>query len=75
MRFETIIFHPNVNATNGNICIDVLQGQWAPGNTLAMMVNSVVALMVDPFPDSPLNSTARDLYRADINAYKRRARE
>ena len=70
MKFRTKIFHPNISWKDGEICLDVLQGQWTPAWTLSSACTAVLALLDSPEPDSPLNVDAATLYRTgDRRAY------
>ena len=51
------IYHPNVN-TSGDICLDILKGEWAPTLSLAKVMLSICSLLNEPNPASPLNSVA-----------------
>jgi peroxin-4 len=58
MMFRTRIWHPNVHWTSGEICLDVLAGQWSPAWTLSSAMTAVIALLDAPEADSPLNVDA-----------------
>jgi len=45
------------------VCVDVVKTGWVPGNTLAIVMNTVNALMLDPNPASPLNGDAAADYK------------
>ena len=36
VKFETRIFHPNINLT-GDVCLDTLSSQWAAGISMAQV--------------------------------------
>ena len=36
VKFETRIFHPNINQT-GDVCLDTLSSQWAAGISMAQV--------------------------------------
>ena len=49
VKFETRIFHPNINLT-GDVCLDTLSSQWAAGISMAQ-VSILCSLKV--LEDSP----------------------
>lgn len=69
--FVSKIFHPNVYR-DGKICIDILQGQWAPTLKIVSALVSIQSMLDDPNPSSPANGEAAKIYRSNIEEYKRR---
>lgn len=67
------VFHPNVY-TDGTLCMNVLQEQWSPINTICSLLVSIQSLLTDPNTSSPANPEAAQLYNLDKVAYHRRVR-
>ena len=65
MNFKNKIYHPNVG-NGGNICLDILKDQWRPIYTLRTTLMSIISLLNDPNPDSPLNGEAARGYKNGI---------
>lgn len=63
VRFKTRVFHPNVHAKSGEICLDILKAAWSPVWTLQSTVRAIVVLLAHPEPSSPLNCDAGNLLR------------
>lgn len=61
VKFETPIFHPNVDMS-GNICLDILKEKWAATYTLSSLLLSIQQLLDNPNNDSPLNAQAAQLW-------------
>lgn len=61
VKFETPIFHPNVDQS-GNICLDILKDKWSPTYTVPTLLLSIQGLLETPNNDSPLNSQAAQLW-------------
>ncbi len=65
IKFVNKIYHPNVSS-DGSICLDVLKENWKPIYTLRTIIMSIISLLSDPNPDSPLNGEAAKLYKDSL---------
>ena len=61
--------------TNGDICLDILQKNWAPSTSIPALLTSIRSLLCDPNTDSPANAEAARLYDNNRREYYRRVRE
>jgi ubiquitin-conjugating enzyme E2 D len=63
--FKMPMFHPNISTgKTGSICLDILKDKWSPVLTLPKVLLSIMSLLTDPNPDSPLNSKAARYWKA-----------
>ena len=70
VSFTSNIWHPNVGIS-GNICLDILQGNWTPALKLSSVLLSISSLLNDPNPASPLNGEAGRQYTSNQVEYNR----
>jgi ubiquitin-protein ligase len=66
LQFMNKIFHPNISP-EGRICLDILSSNWKPVYTLRTVLMSIMLLLSDPNPDSPLNGEAANLYKKSVS--------
>lgn len=73
VRFTSEMWHPNVYQ-DGNLCLDLLQDNWSPIQTVSSLLTSILSLLTDPNCASPANPEAAHQYLSDRQAYNRRVR-
>ncbi|KAG5507214.1 hypothetical protein JIQ42_06620 [Leishmania sp. Namibia] len=68
--FITKVFHPNVEFSTGNVCLDILKKRWSPVWTLSSVCRAILNLLAEPESESPFNCDAGNLLRAgDMEGY------
>jgi len=75
VQCNTRMFHPNVSESSGDICVDILKSNWSPALTLEKTMLSIVALLQNPNPDDPLNSSAASLYKSSKADFAKKVKE
>lgn len=72
--FLTKLFHPNVAAESGEVCVDTLARDWRPELGLGHALLALRCLLIAPNPDSALNADAAALLRDRYDDYFARAK-
>ncbi|KAI9755588.1 MAG: hypothetical protein M1835_000806 [Candelina submexicana] len=72
--FRTRIWHPNVEESSGSVCVDTLKRDWEMKLTLRDVLITISCLLINPNPDSALNSAAGSLLQDDYDAFARQAK-
>jgi ubiquitin-conjugating enzyme E2 S len=73
-HFLTKIYHPNVDMSNGAICVNTLKKDWTSDTTLRHVLSVIRCLLIVPFPESSLNDEAGKLFMESYQEYAKRAR-
>lgn len=67
-------FHPNIYP-DGSICLDTLQSRWSPIYTITAILVSIQSLLADPYPGSPANVLAANMYTRSRAEYTARVKK
>ena len=70
MTFKNKIYHPNMSQ-DGHICLDILKDKWSPVYTIRTVILSIISLLSDPNPESPLNGQAAQLNKQSKKEYNK----
>ena len=74
VKFTKFVYHPNIYR-DGKICIDILQGNWAPSLNIQSILMSLISLFDDPNVKSPANRDAASLYEKDRSKFNEKVKE
>jgi len=75
VRFVSTIYHPNVNSSDGKICLNVLTREWTPLLKVSTLLLCVSALLSQPNPEDPLNEKAAAMLQERPAEFARVAQE
>jgi ubiquitin-protein ligase len=75
VKFSPTIFHPNVFAVSGDICLDILKDAWTPALTVSRICLCILSLLDAPNTSDPINAVAAELYDKDKDEYKNKIKE
>ena len=83
-KFITKVFHPNINFSTGNICVNFLKVNsdnnpnekktWSNKKSISEVIVGLWGLLLYPKPSDALNGNARDLYNYDQPRYNELAK-
>jgi ubiquitin-conjugating enzyme E2 D/E len=74
IRFETKIYHPNIN-DDGTICLEQLKSDWNATYTIKHAIDFIYHLMENPNWETPLVASIGFEYQQDPEKFKAKARE
>jgi hypothetical protein len=78
VRFDTRVYHPNIDS-QGRVCLDLLdmppKGSWRPSLTLATVLAGVRQLLADPNPRDPLEPDVTEEYLGNRVLFELKARQ
>ncbi|ODQ80874.1 hypothetical protein BABINDRAFT_161067 [Babjeviella inositovora NRRL Y-12698] len=72
--FITKIFHPNVNYSSGDVCVDTLKKTWSTEISICDVLSIIRCLLIEPNPESALNEDAGKLLLEDFESFEKTAR-
>ena len=74
VAFTPPVWHPNVEASTGAVCVDTLRDRWSPCTSLRDVCELILPqLLTDPNPADPFNPEAAAQLRTDKAAFVARA--
>ena len=75
MKFDTMVWHPNVSSQTGAICLDILKDEWSPALTIRTALISLQALMCSPEPDDPQDAQVAAQYKNNPTQFHATAKQ
>lgn len=70
IAFQTPIWHPNIEADKGSVCLDVINDKWSPITSLVNIVEIYLPeLLRHPNGEDPLNASAAAMLHHDSANY------
>jgi len=39
LKFDPLIYHPNISPDDGRVCVSMIRSNWTPGNTLILIMS------------------------------------
>ncbi|SNX81978.1 probable UBC5 - E2 ubiquitin-conjugating enzyme [Melanopsichium pennsylvanicum] len=75
VRFNTRIYHPNIDE-GGNLCVGILKSEaWKPSTKAVTILLSILQLLEEPNPDDALIASVAKLYNTDRAKFNKTAEE
>lgn len=73
-KFLTKIYHPNIGV-GGQICLDILYGNYSPRSSIESLIVSLVSMFMDPNTSSPMNSESARAFDHDRPTFNATVKE
>ena len=70
INFVNPVFHPNIDR-KGEMCIPQLTA-WLPSYTIESILNTLHSRFIEPDLDNPINIEATEMWKNDIEGYRRK---
>ncbi|KAK0541375.1 hypothetical protein OC835_000236 [Tilletia horrida] len=75
VKFNTQIYHPNVD-DSGNLCVGLLKAEaWKPSTKASSILMAISQLLSEPSPDDALVASIAELYKSDRAQFDKQAAE
>ena len=74
MKFDTMIWHPNISSQTGAICLDILRGEWSPALSIRTALLSLQALLCGPVPEDPQDAMVASQFKNNYEQFQETAR-
>lgn len=75
IKFDSKIYHPNVNKDSGEICQDIYEKDWVPTKRVTGVVQLIISMMIAPNIDSPVEASIAEELRNNKAQYLKTAQE
>ncbi|XP_071946292.1 ubiquitin-conjugating enzyme E2 L3-like [Antedon mediterranea] len=75
MKFETPIYHPNIDE-KGQLCLPIISPEnWKPATRTMQILESLISLVLNPEPEHPLRADVAEEYKNNRDKYMKKAQD
>ena len=65
VKFETKIYHPNVNREDGSVCEEMLSANWSPQTQMREVLGKVYKMLEEPNADNPVDEEITQQFKGE----------
>ena len=75
VKFMTQVYHPSVKKDTGEICGDIIKGDWKPTHNVKYILMLIRHLLQNPASETPLEAEIGQLYLTNKEEFETKAKE
>ena len=75
VKFRTKIYHTNVKQSDGSLCADIFQNNWAPTLNMRFVLETVISILAEPAPEHALEAEIAAEMMNNPTLFRQKAQE
>ena len=75
VKFLTTVYHPNINLSTGEICLEVFNSSWAPTQKVSEILEKIASMLQSPSASNPLETEIANELTNNYSTFEKKAKE